>query len=219
MISLIFLAGGSGSRMGAQIPKQFLPLGDKIVACHSFDLFASTTKIDQMVVVCEPAYRQFFKEKDKPLTFALPGLKRQDSVYHGLKLCDPKADLILIHDAARPFIESTQLAALIETGLRIGAAALAVPVSSTIKECDPLKMVKKTLSRSGLWEMQTPQALWADLLHRGFQLVKERGLEVTDDVAIAEVLGHPVEIVAGSPKNLKLTTPFDLAVAQTLLRK
>ena len=95
MISLIFLAGGSGSRMGAQIPKQFLPLGDKIVACHSFDLFASTPEIDQMVVVCEPAYRQFFKEKDKPLCFALPGPKRQDSVYHGLKQCDPKADSMM----------------------------------------------------------------------------------------------------------------------------
>jgi len=205
--------------MGTLIPKQFLPLGDKLVACHSFDLFASTAKIHQLVVVCDPAYQKFFKEKNKAVHFALPGMRRQDSVYNGLEKCDPKADLILIHDAARPFLEPSHLAALIETGFRVGAAALATPVSSTIKECDPLKIVKKTLPRENFWEMQTPQALWKGLLDLGFQFIRERNLQVTDDVAIAEILGHPVEIVPGSPRNFKLTTPFDLAVAQTLLGK
>lgn len=217
MISLILVAGGTGSRMGAPIPKQFIPLNGKLIARYSFDLFLLSSEISQLVVVCDPSYQYIFSTDVKPLDFALPGSRRQDSVYNGLQKCDPKAELILIHDSARPFLEAKHLNSLIEAGRRVGAATLAAPVCCTIKQCDRSKKVEKTLDRSRLWEIQTPQALFADLLRRGFESVIEDNLEVTDDVSIAEAIGHPVEIVTGSPRNIKLTTPFDLAVAQTIL--
>lgn len=219
MISLILLAGGTGSRMGTPLPKQFLPLGGKPVARHSFDLFAAFADISEIVVVCAPPHQNIFSTDAKPLAFALPGKRRQDSVHNGLLICNPNASLILIHDSARPFVEAVHLKALIETARRMGAATLASPVSSTIKQCGATRLVEKTLDRSILWEIQTPQALRADLIRQGFQAVRERGLEVTDDVAVAEAIGHPVEIVPGSPRNFKLTTPFDLAVAQTILER
>jgi 2-C-methyl-D-erythritol 4-phosphate cytidylyltransferase len=203
--------------MGAPIPKQFLPLGGKPVALHSFDLFASFPGIGEIVVVCEKPHQNYFSTEWKPLSFAAAGLRRQDSVYNGLLACDPSASLILVHDSARPFVEERHVSALIETARRMGAATLGAPVSCTIKQCDPKRQVERTLDRSVLWEIQTPQALQADLIRQGFETVRSRGLEVTDDVAVAEAIGHPVEVVAGSPRNFKLTTPFDWAVAQTLL--
>ncbi|MBS0626082.1 MAG: 2-C-methyl-D-erythritol 4-phosphate cytidylyltransferase [Verrucomicrobia bacterium] len=217
MISLILLAGGTGTRMGGPIPKQFLTLGNKPVALHSFDLFANFPEIGELIVVCAPLYQYFFSTKTKPLSFALPGERRQDSVFNGLQKCHPNASLILVHDGARPFVEASHLKTLIEAGLRVGAATLAAPVTSTIKECDEKRVVQKTLDRSKLWDIQTPQALHRDLLVKGFEEVHARKLTVTDDVSIAETIGHFVEIVAGSPRNFKLTTPFDLVVAKALL--
>ena len=214
MISLILLAGGRGSRMGAPSPKQFLLLGGKPIARHSFDLFVSMGEISELVVVCEPSYQEIFSDPQKPLAFASPGARRQDSVYNGLLKCDPKSDLILIHDSARPFVKREELLSLIEAGLRMGAATLAAPVTSTIKQCEA-RIVEKTLDRKSLWEIQTPQALLAPIIRKGFAEVQSLNLEVPDDVSIAEAIGHPVEIVASSPSNFKLTTPFDLAIANT----
>ncbi len=217
MLSLIFLAGGSGARMGSPTPKQFLLLGDKPVALHSFELFLSIPEISEIIVVCAPSYQNQFTAQDKPILFAIPGHPRQDSVYHGLQACNPNSKLIVIHDAARPFLERKDCLRLIEAAHRTGAAALATPASSTIKICTPKKIVKQTLERSTLWQMQTPQALLAPIIHRGFLRIFQAHQEVTDDVSLAEAIDHPVEIVEGSPKNFKLTTPFDWLVAQTLI--
>ncbi len=203
--------------MGSPIPKQFLPLGGKPVALHSFDLFLSLSEISEIIVVCAPPYQHYFTSSTTPLRFALPGLRRQDSVYHGLKACHPNSKLIMIHDAARPFVEKKNILDLICAADRTGAAALATPASSTIKICTPQKIVQQTLERSTLWQMQTPQALLPSILHQGFLQTLQKNLEVTDDVSLAEAIDHPVEIVNGSPSNFKLTTPFDWLVAQTLI--
>ena len=214
--SLIFLAGGIGSRMGSSVPKQYLPLCGKPIALYSFDLFARSPEIDEIVVVCEPSYRHLF-QCEKPLRFASPGKRRQDSVYSGLLLTSPQARYILTHDSARPFLDAAGLRSVLATVQRAGAAALASPVSSTIKEANPSHLVQRTLDRSRLWEMQTPQALLRSLFFDAFEHALRNRLDITDDISLAEIIGHPTEVVPYTPRNFKITTPFDLAVAETLL--
>lgn len=212
MVSLIFLAGGRGARMGSSVPKQYLPLQDKPIALHSFEGFIQIPSITEIVVVCESEYQHFFSIH--PVLFAPPGLRRQDSVYSGLKKCTK--EIILIHDSARPFFEAQYIAPLIEAAKKGGAAGLAAPVTSTIKQCGIDYVVEKTLDRTLLWEMQTPQAAKRELLLKAYEHIEENHLEVTDDLAAIETLNHPVQIVPCTARNLKITTPFDLAVAKTL---
>ena len=184
MISLILLAGGTGSRMGAVHPKQFLLLGGQPVALHSFNLFMEIPEIGEIIVVCDPAYQNIFHSSSKPLFFAPPGKRRQDSVYNGLQQCSPHAELIVVHDSARPFLEKKDLLNLLEAASRVGAATLATPITSTIKQGNAEKRVEKTVDRSQLWEIQTPQAIRADWIREGFQRVHQKNLQVTDDVSI-----------------------------------
>lgn len=210
--SLILLAGGKGTRFGGALPKQYFPLQKKPVALHSFDLFLEMSAISEIVVVCEPCYQHFFSSSKT--IFALPGVRRQDSVFSGLQKSN--CDLICIHDAARPFPEKSQVIELLKDALEIGAAALGIPANSTMKECTSFNQVVKTVPRSSLWEIQTPQAIKRDLLVLAFQKAYRENIEVTDDVALIEHLGEPVKITMGSKRNIKITTPFDLELASFL---
>lgn len=214
IISLILVAGGTGSRFGGPLPKQFLPLRGKPIVRYSLDLFDAMEEISEIVVVCDPAYRDLFEGTKKKILFAEPGPERWNSVYNGLKQCSPRSDLILTHDSARPFVDKETVLAVIEAGLRVGAAAPGTRVVNTVKQCSPSRIVEKTVDRSWLWEMQTPQALKPTLMHRGLALVLEKSLPVTDDLSLAELLGEPAEIVPAPSRNFKLTTPFDWKLAE-----
>ncbi|MBI3901145.1 MAG: 2-C-methyl-D-erythritol 4-phosphate cytidylyltransferase, partial [Chlamydiia bacterium] len=155
-ISLILVSGGIGLRMGATTPKQYLPLGGVPIALHSFHLFSNMEEIDELVVVCEEKYQSLFTSS-KPLFFAPPGKRRQDSVAQGAALTSQNTDLLIVHDAVRPFVKKDEVLALLEKALSIGAAALASPCTSTIKEVDENYLVQKTLDRTKIWAIQTPQ--------------------------------------------------------------
>lgn len=214
--SLIFLAGGKGTRFGSPTPKQYISLQGKPIALHSFELFVSLAEIHEIIVVCETEAQGYFSSTSKPLRFASPGNLRQDSVYSGLLQTSPSSTFILTHDAARPFVSKEAILDLLEAVKRTGAASLANPVVNTIKQANAQKQIEKTLDRSCLWEMQTPQALKRSLFFEGFAQLHRQSLQVTDDVALAELLSHPVEVVPSSPRNFKITTPFDLTVANAL---
>jgi 2-C-methyl-D-erythritol 4-phosphate cytidylyltransferase len=217
-ISIILLAGGLGGRMQSPLPKQFLLLDDKPIALHSFDLFASLRNCYELIVVCDPHYRDLFSPPQEiPLRFADPGLRRQDSVYHGLQFCSPDTDFVCVHDSARPLLEKEDLLRLFEAAFAHGAAVLGVPVKATIKSSDENHFVKETLNRNELWEIQTPQIAKPSLFHRGFALANQKGIDVTDDVSLVELLNHPVKIVKGSYENIKITTPEDLEIAKRFL--
>lgn len=215
MFSLIFLSGGTGSRVGGSTPKQYLPLGSKPIALHSFDIFLKIPDILELVVVCSPEYQSVFSNRsERPLQFAPPGTRRQDSVYSGLE--KSTQEFVLIHDSARPFPDPESVFELIRVVRTAKAAALASPVTSTVKQCGAERIVEKTFDRSFLWEMQTPQAVERNLLLKAHAHLSKMQLEITDDLGAVEAIGHPTQIVPSSPKNFKITTPFDLEIARHL---
>ncbi|PSS21671.1 2-C-methyl-D-erythritol 4-phosphate cytidylyltransferase [Actinidia chinensis var. chinensis] len=220
-VSVILLAGGKGKRMGASMPKQYLPLLGQPIALYSFYTFSQMIEVKEIIVVCDPSYEDIFQDtKEKiqvDLKFTLPGKERQDSVYSGLQAVDLKSELVCIHDSARPLVTSGDVKKVLKDGWLNGAAVLGVPVKATIKEANSESYVARTLDRKTLWEMQTPQVIKPDLLKKGFELVNREGLEVTDDVSIVEHLKHPVYITEGSYTNIKVTTPDDLLLAERIL--
>lgn len=217
-LSVILLAGGLGTRMQAAIPKQFLLLQNKPIALYSFDLFLTLPEVDEIVVVCDPAYRHLFSSNNLKISFADPGERRQDSVWNGFNKSNADFDWICIHDSARPFITSSLVLSAIEAAKEQGAAALGMPLKFTVKECNEQGWVKNTPSRDRLWEIQTPQVIRRDLLQKGFQLAQELNATVTDDLSLVELFSNPVRIVKGSYENIKITTPEDLIIAESILR-
>lgn len=211
-ISLIFLAGGIGSRIKSTIPKQFLLLQDMPIIKFSLDVFFQVPEIQEIIVVCAPQYRFFFKEYPS-VSFAEPGARRQDSVYNGLKNTNPDHRWVCIHDAARPFISREMIDRLIKTGKEHGAATVAVPLKSTVKQVKQEFFVEKTMDRSLLWEIQTPQFLARGIIENGFEVANKNQITVTDDTSLAELVSHPVKLVEGSYKNFKITTDEDLILA------
>lgn len=218
--SVILAAGGMGTRMGREIPKQYIPIHDKPIALHSFEVFLSMPEVEEIVVVCDSSYNSLFSSysHSKKLEFAFPGQRRQDSVWNAIQKLsgDP---LVCIHDAARPFINSSLVQAVVQEAVKHQAAVVGVPVKSTIKICDEDQMILSTPDRSKLWEMQTPQIIQFSLLLKGYAYARKNNLTVTDDVSLVELIGIPVKVVRGDYGNLKVTTPEDLIWAEQMLKK
>ena len=220
-VSVVLLAGGVGKRMKADMPKQYLPLLGTPIALYSLKKFAEMDEVGEIVVVCDPSYRDIFEgcPVSKPVKFALPGKERQDSVFNGLSEVREGAALAAIHDSARPLVDLADVSRCCADAMEHGAAVLAVRCKATVKEANDDLSIAKTLDRSKLWEMQTPQVIKPDLLKEGFKLVNEKGYEVTDDVSIVEFMGERVQITEGSYVNIKVTTPEDMFIAERLLNE
>ncbi|WIA14520.1 hypothetical protein OEZ85_003039 [Tetradesmus obliquus] len=224
-VSVVLLAGGVGKRMGASIPKQYLELKGQAIATYSLLMFGAMREVGEVVIVCDPSWRYIFEEHfDKlpqglQVKWALPGAERQDSVFNGLQQISAGSAIVAVHDSARPLVTAADASQCMLDGFVVGAAVLGVPVKPTIKEVGENNMVEKTLNRAKLWEVQTPQCIRPELLQEGFRLVKEKGLEVTDDVSIIEAMGLPVKITKGAYTNIKVTTPDDMSVAEKFLQE
>ncbi|PXF46698.1 2-C-methyl-D-erythritol 4-phosphate cytidylyltransferase, chloroplastic [Gracilariopsis chorda] len=222
-VSVILLAGGTGSRMKADRPKQFLELAGKTVVEHSLMLFGLMPEVKQLILVLDKSYRdQFLKYRnmlDCELAFADPGNERQDSVYNGLCAVSEGANLVCVHDSARPLVSEENIRDVLRDGAEYGAAVLGVPSKATIKESADGRFVLRTIPRQRLWEIQTPQVIRPGLLLQGFEKVRRENLAVTDDVSIIEQLGEQVKITLGEYTNIKLTTPEDMDIAEAILRE
>lgn len=225
-VSAILLSGGLGTRMGAPIPKQYLPLAGKPVVFHSFDLFLSHPKIQEVIVVCKAECNHFFTSYPKAkitgapsLRFALPGPRRQDSVFNGLQQVSSGATFVCIHDGARPLLSPEDLNNVILSAERYGAASLASPIKNTLKLASSDGFVSKTIDREGVWEVYTPQVARISLIRQGFAIANTGNLTATDDNFLIELTGHPVKLVDGDPSNIKITTPEDLFFASCMKKR
>ena len=169
----------------------------------------------------QPEYQPIVDRYEGRLAFASPGVERQGSVENGLqKLADvagEKATYVAVHDSARPLVTVKEICDVVRDAKAHGAAVLGVPCKATIKESEDGSFVQRTIPRSRLWEVHTPQIIRVKTLIRGFEKVEAEGLDVTDDVSIVEALGEPVKLTLGEYTNLKITTPEDMDVATAIL--
>lgn len=217
-ISAIFLAGGRGTRMQANQPKQYLPLNGKAIALYSLEMLAKHPKIFEIIIVCEEEYRSHFNTTNHPnIKFAEPGTRRQDSLFNGLKHVSEMCHLVCVHDSARPFLSFEDLNEVLVQAEKFGAATLATPINNSIKKvCLETGFIQHSIDRETVWEMQTPQVAFLPLLQQGFLIANAKGLTVTDENALIELTGHNTKIVKANPRNFKITTPDDLKLAEFL---
>ena len=208
--------------MKADRPKQFLNLLGRPVLEWDLQLLLGIEGLDRIVLVIAEEYRSldFLQPalKDERLVFANPGKERQNSVENGLAQIGEDCTLVAIHDAARPLVTIDAIDRCFADAAEHNAAVLAVPCKPTIKESNDGEFVAKTLDRSKLWDVQTPQILRPQMLRDGFKNANEKNLAVTDDVSVVELMGKPVKLTVGEYTNLKLTTPEDMIIAETILR-
>ncbi len=214
-VAVVLVAAGSGTRLGARIPKAFVPLGGRPLYLHSLATFRSLPEVRQIVVVTPVEHPPLVLRRGES---AVPGgARRQDSVLEGLKAVDPKWGLVLVHDAARPFVSKSLIRRVIRAAERDGAAVAAVPVRDTIKRANSRGIIKETVAREELWSAQTPQGFRRSVLWRAYQ--DGHGIEdATDDVQLVERAGGRVRVVEGEAANLKITSRGDLQVAEVILQ-
>jgi 2-C-methyl-D-erythritol 4-phosphate cytidylyltransferase len=225
MIAAIIAAAGVGKRMGHHIPKPYLSLAGKPILAHTLRIFETMPEIRQITVVVHPEDLNFCQEtviapyNFKKILRVVPGGKeRQDSVYHALKALknEDELEIVLVHDAVRPFVTQDQVRQIIDAARRHGGAVLGLPAQDTLKRVTAEGTVHQTLERTDIWQIQTPQAFQASLLWRAFTEAYSRNFYGTDEASLLEQLDHSVAVVPGSPFNLKITTPEDLLLAEAI---
>jgi len=211
--------------MGAAGGKGLLALGGQPMAIYSIRTLMKVRDLLSIVLVVSSEQRQRaasmvtdYGPWPVPVYLAHGGAERQHSVAAGLTLADSAADLVVVHDAARPFVPLRCFQACIETAARSGAAIVAVPAHDTIKVVDARHEIVETLDRQTIWLAQTPQVFRADLLRRAYAQARADGYTATDDAMLVERLGVTVRVVPGELVNRKITTPDDLEWAESYLR-
>jgi 2-C-methyl-D-erythritol 4-phosphate cytidylyltransferase/2-C-methyl-D-erythritol 2,4-cyclodiphosphate synthase len=221
-VAAIIAAGGRGVRFGADRPKQFLDIDGRSILEMSVAALAASDRIQEIVVALPDEYvdagaKAFKGRFERPLSFVTGGARRQDSVANAFAKASKNADVILIHDAARPFVTNDVIARTIDGAQAHGAAIAAVGVRDTVKQAgeetaDGSRLIRGTISRDTIFLAQTPQAFRRDILARA--LTEGGEVDATDEAMLVERLGLPVRVVEGDPRNVKITTPDDLEKAR-----
>ena len=213
----ILLSGGSGTRMGGTVNKTLLPLLGECSLCRA--LRTLRRHCDGIVLVVRPqdeadARAALMHSGLKADAWAMGGADRQASVAAGMAQLPPECDIVLVHDGARPLVDDQTVENVIESVRKYGSGIASTPVTDTIKQVSSDWIVQSTPDRSALRAVQTPQGFRRDLLERAHREIRER---CTDDAALAEKLGVDIHLTEGNPRNIKLTTPEDLKMAQFYL--
>ncbi|MEY2549379.1 MAG: 2-C-methyl-D-erythritol 4-phosphate cytidylyltransferase [Verrucomicrobiota bacterium] len=223
MLTAIIVAAGNSQRMG--FDKLLALLGDKPVLAHTIDAFERTASVNEIILVARPdRLREFeelvrqnnFKKVDRVIA---GGEQRQDSVRAGLEQLNAKATFVAVHDAARPLVTPEQIERLLELARQHGGAALAEPITNTVKRADENLVVTGSVPRESLYAMQTPQIFARHLLDKAYAAVAANNLSVTDEVSALELLGAKVVLLPNDEWNVKITYPRDLLLAQTVLAR
>ncbi len=220
----IVLAGGVGKRMGSSQNKQFLLLDNRPIIVHTLQVFQECRAVDGIYLVVNhkdlPTIQEEILETyrfSKILKLVIGGRLRQDSVRNGLEAIDEPCDVVIIHDAARPFVSPSFVEKSIFLMEMFDAIIPAIPVKDTIKVISKEGFVTKTLERDSLWQIQTPQTFKCSLVTKAYREGMAKKLYGYDDSTFIEYLGKKVKVVEGSPYNIKITTPEDLVIARGIL--
>ena len=222
-ISVVIPAAGQGRRMKASINKQYLTLKKKPILSYTLDVFEQCQVIDEIIVVVNKDEIDICQQQVlapygyQKVKLVVGGDTRQKSVYEGLKQVNEKTQIVLIHDGARPMIKEETILKSIEETRRHRATVVAVPAKNTIKVVDQDGFVHHTPDRSTLYEIQTPQSFEYKLILEAHARAKADGFEGTDDASLIERLNLPVKIVLGEYNNIKITTPEDLIITESMI--
>ena len=224
MNSGIIVAGGKGERMGPDVDKAFLSLGAKPVLVYSLLAFEKCPDVDEVVLVVRKerveAARcavQMFGCK-KVIKIISGGNQRQQSVANGLAEISEEAEVVAVHDGARPCVTLGLISETIKSARQYGSGVAAVKITDTVKEVDKGMIIAQTIDRTKLWRVQTPQAFKVALLRKAFAMVKKKKIKITDEASSVELICDNVRMVQSSSSNIKITSADDLMLAAALMR-
>ena len=219
----IIAAAGAGTRMASDRPKQFLLLAGTPVIIHTLKVFEQCESINEVIVVLPAAESAGFlslagKFGLRKVARVVPGgVTRADSVKRGLlSIRAATAEIVAVHDGVRPFVTVEEIEATVTAAQADGAAILVAPVTDTIKQIKD-RRVERTLDRGVLRRALTPQCFRYELLRDAYKNADVNNPLLTDESALVEQLGHPISVIEGSPRNIKITTAEDLAIAEAIL--
>ena len=219
---VIVVAAGAGKRLNSKVPKALVLLKGKPLVAYSLKVFEDHPGIDSVILVGVAGHIPQFVRMARPFkkvrAVVVGGLKRSDSVKCGLKELSPDTDIVLVHDAARPFVEDVMISRLLVALKKNKAAIVGVPLKFTVKKIARKTLdIQETPARDLLWEAQTPQGFHKDVLLKAH--AKKFKEEATDDAMMVERMGIKVRMVKGSYNNIKITTPEDIELAKLLQSK
>ncbi|MCU0797544.1 MAG: 2-C-methyl-D-erythritol 4-phosphate cytidylyltransferase [Akkermansiaceae bacterium] len=213
----VIVASGSSRRMG--FDKLAASLAGRPVLRRSVEVFLAMPEFETVIVVCpQDRFDALLADLAPRLIRVDGGAERHDSVAAGLACVPPGCDFVAVHDGARPLVDPAAIRSCLEAAHEHQAAALAKPVTDTLKRGDERGMSAGSVPREGLWHMETPQIFQLSLLRDAYTAVRTRGLLVTDEVSALESLGRTTRLVAHDSPNPKITRPADLRIAAALLR-
>ena len=226
-IEAIIAASGSGLRLGGDMPKQFQLLAGRPVLAHTLGVFDKACIVNGITVAVPEKYVQHTCYMAAEYGFekiraVLPGGEsRAESIFAALKSLPGDTDIVLIHDGVRPLVTADLIVAISECAQIYGAAIPGIPLTDTLKEASASGQVIATPVRSKYWRVQTPQGFTYDLIMSAYNQGERDGVlgEVTDDSALVERMGRPVQMIEGSPGNIKITTREDMLMCEFLLAK
>ena len=220
----IIVAGGSGTRFGSTLPKQFIPLGGVPVLMRTIKAFADYDRDINIVVALPSEHLTLWGDLCASRNFDVPhkvvegGANRFESVRNALFAINETECLVAVHDGARPLVTVRVMEEAIAAAAQYGAAAPAIPVHDTIKVAQN-GIVTQTPDRSTLFAVQTPQVFRTEAIRTALRAALEKNLPLTDDCSAMEAAGYPVHLTAGEEENLKITVPSDLILAEAILKR
>lgn len=223
-VGAIIAAAGFGRRMKADRPKQFLALNGTPIIIHTIRKFDAAAVIGYIIVTAPRESAEEVRELVKSASFKKAvvvvegGERRQDSVAAGLQHLQAGTEIVAVHDGVRPFVSAEEIESVVRQAERTGAAILGVPIVETVKQVEK-ELVESTLTREHLVLAQTPQVFRTQILKEAFDLARRDEYYGTDESSLVERLGHPVAVVRGSERNIKITRPTDLTLARAFLEE
>jgi 2-C-methyl-D-erythritol 4-phosphate cytidylyltransferase len=209
--------------MGGTKPKQFLSLGGEPLVVHCLRVLQASSLVDEIILAVPEAdldycandlLRQYGLSKVKNVVRG--GTERQDSVRLALEHVPDRVEIIVVHDAVRPFLTETMIRDVVEAAKKHGAAIVALPMRDTVKQVGPDHVIQQTVDRRRLWLAQTPQAFRRQWLKEAHHRAHAEGVQATDDAFLIEWLGHPVVVVEGTGENVKVTRPEDMVIGEAI---